>query len=149
MPQSLVRNLLHLVYSTKNRTPWIPAEVRPRLFAYQAGIFKEWDSPAIIIGGVDDRVHALFSLSKNHALIKIVEEVKKGSSKWMKTETGNVDFYWQNGYATFSVSRSNEDRVNLYIQKQEEHHRTLSFQDELRELLKRHRVEFDERYVWD
>ena len=92
MPQSLVRNLIHLVYSTKNRTPWIPAEVRPRLFAYQAGILKEWDSPAIIIGGVDNHVHALFSLSKNHALIKIVEEVKKGSSKWMKTETGNVGF---------------------------------------------------------
>ena len=84
MSQSLVKNLLHLVYSTKNRALWLPADVRPRLFAYRAGIFKEWDSPAIIIGGVDDHVHALFMLSKNHPLKKIVEEVKKSSSKWMK-----------------------------------------------------------------
>src|SRR5262245_25058838 len=149
MPQSLVRNLLHLVYSTKNRSSWITADVRPKLFAYQAGIFKEWDSPAIIIGGVEDHVHALFALSKNHPLIKIVEEVKKGSSKWMKTATGNADFYWQNGYAAFSVSKSNEPAVYQYIQTQEEHHRKMSYQDELRELLKRHQVAFDERYVWD
>ena len=77
MSQSLVKNLLHLVYSTKHRTPWISAEVRPRLFAYQAGVFKEWECPALLIGGVEDHVHALFSLSKNHALKKIVEEVKK------------------------------------------------------------------------
>jgi putative transposase len=149
MPQSLVRNLLHLVYSTKNRSPWIPAEVRSKLFAYQAGIFKEWESPAIIIGGMEDHVHALFALSKNHPLIKIVEEVKKGSSKWMKSETGNVDFHWQNGYAAFSVSKSNEPKVYHYIEHQEQHHRQMSFQDELRELLKRHQVEFDERYFWD
>ena len=150
MSQSLVKNLLHLVYSTKHRSRWIPSEVRERLFAYQAGIFKEWDSPALIIGGVDDHVHALFSLSKNHALKKIVEEVKKGSSKWMKHEgTGNVDFYWQNGYAAFSVSVSNEDAVKRYIANQEEHHRKMTFQDELRALFKRHQVACDERYVWD
>ena len=150
MPQSLVKNLLHLVFSTKNRSLWIPAEVREPLFAYQAGIFKEWDSPAFIIGGVEDHIHALFSLSKNHALKKFVEEVKKGSSKWMKSEgTGNADFYWQNGYAAFSVSQSNVDAVMQYIRNQEEHHRKMTFQDELRALFKRHRVEFDERYVWD
>ena len=110
MPQSLVKNWIHLVYSTKHRELWIPATMHDRLYAYQAGIFKEWDSPALIIGGVDDHVHALFALSKNHALIKIVEEVKKGSSKWMKSEgTGNAEFYWQNGYAAFSVSASNVD----------------------------------------
>jgi REP element-mobilizing transposase RayT len=150
MAQSLVKNLLHLVYSTKHRQPWIPADVRPRLFAYQAGISKEWDSPAIIIGGVEDHVHALFVLSKNHPLKKIVEEVKKGSSKWMKSDgTGNAEFYWQNGYAAFSVSESNAPLVEKYIQSQEEHHRKMTFQDELRELFKRHRIEFDERYVWD
>jgi REP element-mobilizing transposase RayT len=85
MGQSLVKNLIHLVYSTKHRTPWISQEVRGSLFAYQAGILKQWESPALIIGGVEDHVHALFSLSKNQALKKIVEEVKKGSSKWMKT----------------------------------------------------------------
>src|SRR6266571_5642422 len=102
MSQSLVKNLVHLVYSTKNRQLWIPREHRDGLFAYQAGIFKQWESPALLIGGVEDHVHALFSLSKNHALKKVVEEVKKGSSKWMKSDgTGNVDFYWQNGYAAF------------------------------------------------
>lgn len=80
MPQSLAKNLVHLVYSTKHRQTWIPKQCRADLFAYQAGIFKQWDSPALIIGGVEDHVHALFVLSKNHALKKIVEEVKKGSS---------------------------------------------------------------------
>lgn len=151
MPQSLVKNLIHLVYSTKNREPWIPEDVREGLFAYQAGIFKAWESPAIVIGGVEDHVHALFSLSKNHALKKIVEEVKKSSSKWMKTAdgTGNRDFQWQNGYAGFSVSQSNVEQVRKYTENQSEHHRKGTFQDELRELFRRHEVEFDERYVWD
>jgi REP element-mobilizing transposase RayT len=150
MSQSLAKNLLHLVYSTKNRMLWIPPDVREQLFAYQAGIFKEWDSPALIIGGVEDHVHALFLLSKNHALKKIVEEVKKGSSKWMKSEgTGNADFHWQNGYAAFSVSQSQVPAVKRYVQTQEEHHRKMTFQDELRALMKRHEMEFDERYVWD
>ena len=149
MSQSLAKNLLHLVYSTKHRNLWIPPNVRERLFGYQAGIYKEWECPAIIIGGVEDHVHALFALSKNHPLKKIVEEVKKGSSKWMKKETGNVEFCWQNGYAAFSVSESNVDQVRRYIENQVEHHRKMTFQDELRALLQRHRVEFDERYVWD
>ncbi|HTK75373.1 MAG TPA: transposase [Gemmataceae bacterium] len=93
MSQSLAKNLVHLVYSTKHRQAWIPKECRPDLFAYQAGIFKQWDSPALVIGGVEDHVHALFVLSKNHALKKIVEEVKKGTSKWMKSDgPRNKDF---------------------------------------------------------
>jgi putative transposase len=108
MSQSLVRNLVHLVYSTKARQPWISKEHQDDLFAYQAGIFKAWESPAIIIGGVEDHVHALFSLSKNHPLAKIVEEVKKGSSKWMKANGPKItDFQWQAGYGAFSVSPSN------------------------------------------
>jgi REP element-mobilizing transposase RayT len=150
MSQSLVKNLVHLVYSTKNRQASIPGEHRNGLFAYQAGIFKEWESPAIKIGGVEDHVHALFALSKNHALKKIVEEVKKGSSKWMKTHgTRFEDFYWQAGYAAFSVSQSNAGAVKHYIESQEEHHRKLTFQDELRAFFRKHGVEFDERYVWD
>jgi putative transposase len=87
MSQSLVSNLVHLIYSTKHRQLWIPEEVRDRLFAYQAGIFRNCESPALIIGGVEDHLHALFALSKNQALKDVVEEVKKGSSKWMKTST--------------------------------------------------------------
>ena len=150
MSQSLVKNLLHLVYSTKHRNPWIPVDVRKGLYSYQAGTFQKLESPALIIGGVDDHVHALFSLSKNYALSKIVEEVKKSSSKWMKTEgTRNQEFYWQGGYAAFSVSQSNVEQVKGYIERQEEHHQSMTFQDELRLLFKRHGIEFDERYVWD
>ncbi len=151
MSQSLVKNLIHLVYSTKHRKPWISEDVREHLWAYQMGIFKQWESPALLIGGVEDHVHALFSLSKNHALKKIVEEVKKGSSKWMKTEEGthNQRFSWQAGYAGFSVSPSIVPEVIKYIENQADHHRRMTFQDELRVLFKRHGIEFDERYVWD
>jgi putative transposase len=150
MSQSLVKNLIHLVYSTKNRKPWIAAEHKKGLYAYQAGIFKQWDSPAIIIGGIEDHVHALFLQSKSHALKKIVEEVKKGSSKWMKTDgPRNKKFYWQNGYAAFSVSESNKPDVKKYIENQEELHLKMTYQDELRMLLDRHHMEYDERYLWD
>lgn len=142
MAQSLVKNLIHLVYSTKHRQPWIPDEHAPALHAYQAGIFKQWDSPAYTIGGIEDHVHALFSLSKNHALKTIVEEVKKGSSKWMKANgPQNCEFYWQGGYAAFSVSESRVPSVTKYIKNQKEHHKTTTFQDELRELFRKHDVE--------
>src|SRR4051794_13592123 len=150
MSQSLAKLLVHLVYSTKHRRPWLVKEHRPALFAYQAGIFREWDSPALVIGGVDDHVHALFLLSKNHPLIKVVEEVKKGSSKWMKANgPRNPDFGWQAGYAAFSVSPSNVEAVRHYVATQERHHARVTFQDEVRALLTKHGVEFDERYVWD
>ena len=151
MPQSLVNNLVHLIYSTKNRKLWIPKKVRDDLYAYQAGVFKNMKSPAILIGGVEDHVHALFSLSKNFALEKVVGEVKKSSSKWMKGSqgTGNLEFYWQRGYAGFSVSQSKVGDLTKYISNQEEHHRKISYMDELRALFRRHGIDFDERYVWD
>ena len=89
-------------------------------------------------------------MSKNQALKKIVEEVKKGSSKWMKAEgTGNADFYWQNGYGAFSVSQSSAVQVRRYIENQAQHHRQMTFQDELRMLFRKHEIDFDERYMWD
>jgi len=150
MSQSLVKNLVHLVYSTKHREPLIPTKCREVLFAHQAGIFTQWESPALVIGGVEDHVHALFALSKNHPLKKVVEEVKKGSSKWMKSDGPRIQqFSWQAGYAGFSVSQSSVDTVRRYIERQDEHHRKMGFQDELRALFNRHGVGFDERYVWD
>ncbi len=151
MSQSLVKNYLHLVFSTKHRNAWLPAECRSKLYAYQSGILKKLESPVIEINGVEDHVHILFLLSKNHAMKEIAEEVKKGSSKWMKTPEGNNNdnFYWQGGYGAFSVSQSKVEAVKKYIQNQEQHHRKVSFQDELRELFRLHDVEFDERYVWD
>jgi putative transposase len=150
MSQSLVKNMIHLVYSTKQRQSWIGKAHRDGLLAYQAGIYMEWDSPALVIGGVEDHVHSLFALSKNHPLKKIVEEVKKGSSKWMKTDgPKNPDFHWQAGYGAFSVSQSNVEDVKRSIKNPEEHHRRMTFQDELRALLVRHGIRFDERFVWD
>lgn len=151
MPQSLTRNIVHLIYSTKSRKPWITEPVREKLFAYQAGIFQHWESPAVAIGGVEDHVHALFTLSKNYALKKIVEEVKKSSSKWMKSASGinNKSFQWQAGYAAFSVSQSQVETVRRYIDNQDEHHRKNSFENELRNFFQKHDLEFDERYVWD
>jgi putative transposase len=105
MPQSLANNTIHLNFSTQNRHPWLKEAVRSRLYAYLAGIFQQWDNPPIVVGGYDDHVHALFVLSKNHPLKKVVEEVKKGSSKWIKTIDGELaEFSWQNGYEAFSVS---------------------------------------------
>jgi putative transposase len=148
--QSLAKNLIHLIYSTKNRSPCLDRAVLPRLFAYQAGILKEWDSPALVIAGAADHVHALLCLSKNHALAKVIEEVKKSSSKWLKTQAISLhDFHWQAGCGAFSVSQSNVETVKRYIEKQEEHHRERSFQEELLGLLKRHGIEYDERYLWD
>ncbi|MBA4188062.1 MAG: transposase [Planctomycetaceae bacterium] len=148
MPQSLTRNVIHLIFSTKNREAFIGPDIRDRLFAYLAGTLNELNCPAIKVGGVADHVHLLFVLAKTLSLSKAVEEVKKASSKWMK-EQGEPRFYWQNGYGAFSVSRSNELRVATYIENQEEHHRTKSFQDEFREFLKAHDIEWDERYLWD
>ncbi len=150
MPQSLSMNIVHLVYSTKNRNTSLTPAIRCKLDAYQVGILQKWNCPAIIIGGVADHVHALFVLSKNYALCKVVEEVKKGSSKWIKTQgDAFAGFCWQNGYGAFSVSESQVENVRRYIEQQEEHHRTMTFQEEFRMFLSRHRLDFDERFVWD
>ncbi|MGQ0635020.1 MAG: IS200/IS605 family transposase [Planctomycetaceae bacterium] len=150
MSQSLAKNLIHLVFSTKHRAPLINKLVQPDLYKYLGGILSKWDSPSINIGGVADHVHLLFCLSKNHALSTVVEHVKKGSSKWIKTQGPEfASFHWQAGYGAFSVSQSSAPRVKGYIRDQEEHHRSRSFQDEFRAFLRVHEVQFDELYVWD
>ena len=108
MSQSLAKILIHLIFSTKSREPVLHDDIRPEVHKYLAAILKEVDSPAILINSVEDHVHILFSHSKNHALIRIVEELKKNSSKWIKTKSGQcAGFHWQNGYGAFSVSQSN------------------------------------------
>ncbi len=150
MSQSLANNLIHLIFSTKNREPLLLLEIRPTLFAYQSGILKQLESPSLVIGGVADHVHVLFCLSNNYALSKVIEELKKASSKWLKTQ-GNVfrNFYWQAGYGAFSVSQSNVEEVRRYIEQQEEHHRTKTFQEELVSFLKKHEMQYNETYLWD
>src|SRR5437867_647155 len=134
MAQSLAKILIHLVYSTKNRQPLLTDNVREELHCYTAGILKEWESPAILINSVEDHIHILFSLSKNHSVSRIVEEAKKGSSKWLKTKASSLaDFHWQNGYGAFSVSQSAVEEVRKYIANQKEHHHKKTFQEEFRE----------------
>ena len=148
MPQSLANILIHVIYSTKGRGPLISDDVRAGLHGYMAGVLKNLESPALIINSVTDHVHILCQLSKNVATCKLLEEVKKSSSKWMK-EQGVLDFAWQNGYGVFSVSQSNVGAVRKYIESQAEHHKKRDFKAEFREFCKRHDVAIDERYVWD
>ena len=148
MPQSLANILIHVIWSTKERRLLISDAVRPGLHGYMAGILKNLESPALVINSVDDHVHVLCQLSKNLAACKLVEEVKKSSSKWMK-EQGVSGFTWQNGYGLFSVSQSNVDAVRKYIEGQAEHHRKRDFKEEFREFCQKYNVPLDERYVWD
>jgi len=150
MPQSLAKILVHIIFSTKGRTPVIAPEVRPELNAYVVGILRQLECPSILVNSVADHVHILCRLSKTLALAKAVEEVKKGSSKWLKTKAAGLrNFHWQNGYGAFSVSPSNVEDVRQYIANQEEHHRRVTFEEEFRAFLDRHGVVYDERYVWD
>ena len=150
MSQSLAKILIHLIYSTKIRERIIHDDVRDELHRYTAGILKELESPAILINSVEDHIHILYSHSKNRAITEVLEEIKKGSSKWIKTKgPGYSGFHWQNGYGAFSVSQSGVPEVVKYIQQQKEHHQRKTFQEEYREFLKRYEVIYDERYVWD
>ena len=151
MPQSLARVVLHLTFSTKNRTPFLIDEsIRVQLHAYQAGILKNLESPALIIGGVADHVHILFSLSRNHAIKDVVRVVKADSSAWVKTQSPELSqLAWQVGYGIFSVSESNVSVVSEYIRNQKQHHRRKTFQEEFRQLCERHGIEIDECFVWD
>lgn len=150
MPQSLAKLLTPIVFSPKDRYPYLDAAVRPELHAYAATVLQGCDSPAITINSVTDHIHLVCALSRKWRLCDVVEELKVGTSKGIKTKGGMLPkFHWQNGYAAFSVSESMLARVKEYIAKQEEHHRRRDFQDEFRELLRRHGIEFDERYVWD
>ena len=150
MPQSLSQLYVHLIFSTKHREPMLLSPLREHLHAYLATVLKNQDSPALKVGGSSDHVHALFRLSKNLSLAKIVEEVKTSSSKWVKTQgRAFANFHWQSGYGGFSVSAADMEEVVEYIAQQETHHRVVSFQDEYRKLLEAHGSGCDERYVWD
>ena len=150
MGQSLVKNYLHIVFSTKHRQEIIHPPVEEELHAYLGGICKKLECPPIIVGCFTDHIHILCMLSKKLALMKLLEEVKSHSSKWMKSKAKTFEnFYWQDGYGAFSVNPSEVDTVINYIANQKEHHLKKSFQDEYRAFLKKYNVEYDERYVWD
>src|SRR5437868_4063426 len=134
MSQSLSRLWTHLIFSTKDRYPFLlQPQVREQTHSYIAGILRKHNCPTLLVGGVADHVHSLFALSKNHSIAEIVYEVKRGSSKWIKTQGAEFGkFHWQNGYGAFSISQSHVEQVKRYIAGQERHHRRVTFQDEFR-----------------
>ncbi|MEI8202815.1 MAG: IS200/IS605 family transposase [Bacteroidota bacterium] len=150
MSQSLVKNYLHIVFSTKHRVHLIHPPIESELHAYLGGICKNLECQPIKIGGYTDHIHILCMLSKKIPLMKLLEEVKSHSSKWMKTNGEEYkNFYWQDGYGAFSVNPSEVDIVINYITNQKKHHDKKTFQDEYRAILHKYQMEFDERYVWD
>jgi len=151
MPQSLAKILVHAVFSTKDRRPFLgDKSLRDELHRYLGGILTKHDCQPLIVGGVADHVHLLTTLSRTGTAADMIKEVKRGSSLWLKEKTPELhDFAWQNGYGIFSIGFSQVEAVRNYIAGQEEHHRQVSFQDEFRQLLRRYEIEFDERYVWD
>lgn len=150
MPQSLHVLSAHIIFSTKHRRPDLHAEWHPSLWAYMAGILKNLECYLITVGGYVEHIHILCNLSKKYATIRVLEMVKKESSKWIKNEEfGMQSFHWQDGYGLLSVSPSHFEAVRQYILKQEEHHRKISFQEELLGILGKNNVSYDERYLWD
>jgi REP element-mobilizing transposase RayT len=150
MPQSLTKLYAHLIFSTKNRHPFLDDAIRPRLHAYLATTIRNLDSSWVVVGSVADHVHILFDMGKMHAPVEFVEQTKRESSKFIKTLGARYkDFYWQRGYGMFSVGPAHRDEAEEYVRNQEEHHRTKTFQDEYRVFLNRYDIAYDERYVWD
>ena len=151
MPQALSAVYLHLVFSTKERRPWLrDKSTRDALHAFLGAASRELDCPPLIVGGVADHVHILARFSRTIAQAEWVKELKRVSNRWLKERSPEFnEFEWQGGYAIFSVSPSKIDAVKEYIAGQEEHHRKMPFQDELRKLLRKHQLEWDERYLWD
>ena len=149
MAQTLVNVLVHVIFSTKKRRHLIKAEIQSELYAYLAGTLRNLDSPCLAIGGTSNHVHLLAALSKKAALSDLVGELKKSSSKWIKTRgPAYQHFAWQEGYGAFSIGRSQVQVLKRYIARQEEHHKTKSFEMELIETLKKYEVAYDERYIW-
>ena len=150
MPQSLSKILLHIVFSTKYREPLIQPEIEDELYAYMASICNEYHCHAHKINGIADHVHIACNLSRTIAVCDLLEEVKKSSSKWIKTK-GRVyeNFAWQNGYGAFSLGMSQLSVISRYIENQKKHHQRKAFQEEYLGFLKKYKIEYNEKYVWD
>jgi putative transposase len=150
MAQSLSKVLLHIIFSTKNRYLFIDEKIESELYAYIVSISKTCGSYVHKIGGIDDHIHLFANLPRTLSISNLLEEIKKNSSKWIKTKGIKYrDFSWQKGFGAFSVSSSQHESVVTYIENQKEHHKKQSFQDEYRKILQLHNVPFDERFVWD
>jgi len=150
MSQSLASILIHIIFSTKMRRPLIQNDVIKDLHSYMAGISRAYKGHVHEIGGIEDHVHILLSLPRTVTLSHLIEEIKKSSSVWIKTKGKFYnDFAWQSGYGAFSIGQSNFDAVRMYIQNQKEHHKKMTFQDELRAFLNKYKIAYDEKHLWD
>lgn len=150
MPKSFCQVYVHAIFSTKNRVPVLDADLRPDMYALMGGILNQNGGTPIRIGGVEDHVHLLFGLGKKLTIPKEMEIVKTGTSKWIKTQREACgDFHWQAGYGAFSVDNSNVGMIARYIETQERHHASQSFQQEYLKILKKLGIEYDEEYLWD
>lgn len=150
MPQSLAQILVHLVFSTKNREPLLADDIRDELHAYIGGTVAHHKGTLLKSGSVSDHIHLLIAHPRTCAPSELVQEIKTGSSKWLKTKAAPyAEFHWQAGYGIFSISPTHRPALERYIANQAEHHRIVTFQDEYRRLLAKYDIPFDERYVWD
>jgi len=148
MSHSYVSNLVHCTFSTKERFPIIDSELEKRLWPYIGGIARENRMKALAIGGTSDHIHGLLSLPATMSFAKAVQLIKGGSSKWVHdTFTKYRKFEWQEGYGAFSVSISQVQKTIAYIENQKTHHRTKTFQEEFLDLLERHGIEYDPRFI--
>ncbi len=137
----------HIIWSTKNRSPFITSEIRDRLYAYIGGIIKQENGKLICIGGVEDHIHLLVSVHPNVAISSLMRAIKAKSSSFMKEISKQDSFGWQDGYGVFSVSASIVEKVIHYINHQEDHHRTVSFKEEFVLFLKKHQIQYEEKYL--
>jgi REP element-mobilizing transposase RayT len=150
MAHTFTHLLTHIIFSTKDRRPLLDADLKLRLFPYLGGIIRAHDGKALIINGPADHVHILASLAAKHSLSNLMRELKADSSGWIHKNFPNQQmFAWQIGYGAFNVSHSSLVEVEKYIANQEEHHRKISFQEEFVAFLKRHEIEYDERFLWE
>lgn len=150
MPQSLSLVVIHVIFSTKDRAPFLDAPTRPALRAYLSTVARNAGCDAYRVGGVEDHVHLAIRLSRTITIANLVEMLKTSSSKWIKTQSAELgDFAWQRGYACFSVGPLDLGALCGYIDGQEEHHRKRTFQEEFRNFLEKYGVEYNEAYVWD
>jgi len=150
MSQSFSQLFTHIIFSTKNRVGWLDDEITTDLYPYINKILQNQNSPLIQIGGIENHIHILCSLAKNLSVSKLVEEIKTSSSKLVKTKSPNYkDFYWQHGYGAFSISPGHKNIVDNYIANQKQHHKKISYEDELCKLLQKYNVSFDKKYVLD
>lgn len=150
MPQSLASMLIHIIFSTKNREDLISSAIEAELYAYIGGILSNKQSKLIAAGGTANHLHLLISLNKNIALSALVGDIKRNSSRWIKTKDAIfLKFEWQDGYGAFSIGQSSVETVKRYIANQKAHHKAKTFENEIRGFFDKYEIEYDERYLWD